>query len=99
VIVNKSKLLKQLSDQYPGFLKKDLLKTFNIFFNEIMNSLKRGENVELRGQLGTFSTKIQKASIRRNPKTSEKVYVNQKRVIRFRMSKALYSKLNNEKKI
>ena len=68
----KSKLLKQLSDNYPNFLKKDLEKFTSIILNEIKNALKRGDRVELRG-FGVFSTNIQKARISRNPKTAEKV--------------------------
>ena len=45
----KSKLLKQISKNYPNFLKKDLEKFTNIILNEIKNTLKRGERVELRG--------------------------------------------------
>ena len=45
----KSKLLKQLSDSYPNFLKKDIEKFLNIILNEIKKTLKRGERVELRG--------------------------------------------------
>ena len=36
----KSKLLKQLSDNYPNFLKKDLEKSLNIVLNEIDESVK-----------------------------------------------------------
>ena len=42
----KSKLLKQLSDNYPNFLKKDLEKFTNIIFNEIKKTLKRGERID-----------------------------------------------------
>ena len=73
----KSKLLKQLSENYPNFLKKDLEKFTNIILNEIKRALKRGDRVELRG-FGVFSTNIQKARISRNPKTGEKV-IRQKR--------------------
>jgi integration host factor subunit beta len=45
----KSKLLKQLSENYPNFLKKDLEKFTNIILNEIKRALKRGDRVELRG--------------------------------------------------
>ena len=45
----KSKLLKELSKNYPNFLKKDLEKFFNIILDEIKQALKRGERVELRG--------------------------------------------------
>ena len=68
----KSKLLKQLSESYPNFLKKDLEKFTEIILSEVRQALKRGERVELRG-FGVFSSNIQKARISRNPKTGEKV--------------------------
>ena len=93
----KSKLLKQLSKNYPNFLKKDLEIFTNIILKEIKISLKRGERVELRG-FGVFSTKIQKARISRNPKTNQKVDTPEKKTIHFKMSKDLFKILNNEKK-
>ena len=91
----KSKILKQLSDNYPNFFKKDLEKFANIILSEIKKALKRGERVELRG-FGIFHTNIQKARISRNPKTGEKVNTPQKKTIHFKMSKDLFKKLNNE---
>ena len=92
----KSKLLKQLSKNYPNFLKKDLEKFSNIILNEIKQTLKRGERVELRG-FGVFSFNTQKARISRNPKTGEKVNTPEKKTIHFKMSKDLFKKLNHEK--
>ena len=92
----KSKLLKQLSNSYPNFLKKDLDKFTDIILQEIKRTLKRGDRVEIRG-FGVFSTKIQKARISRNPKTGEKVHTPEKKTIHFKMSKDLFKKLNNEK--
>tara|TARA_B100001057_G_scaffold420188_1_gene440433 strand:- start:212 stop:505 length:294 start_codon:yes stop_codon:yes gene_type:complete len=91
----KSKLLNQLSKNFPNFLKKDLKKFSNIILKEIKNTLKRGERVELRG-FGIFSSKIQKARISRNPKTQEKVNTPSKKTIHFKMSKEMFKKLNNE---
>ena len=91
----KSKLLKQLSENYPNFLKKDLEKFTDIILNEIKRALKRGDRVELR-RFGVFSTNIQKASIRRNPKTGEKVNVPEKKTIHFKMAKEMFKKLNND---
>ena len=91
----KSKLLKQLSQNYPNFLKKDLEKFTNIILKEIKKTLRRDERVELRG-FGVFSSNIQKARISRNPKTGEKVNTPQKKTIHFKMSKDLFKKLNNE---
>ena len=92
----KSKLLKQLADNYPNFLKKDLEKFVNIVLDEIKKALKRGERVELRG-FGIFSTNIQKTRISRNPKTGEKVNTPEKKTIHFKMAKELFKKINNEK--
>jgi len=92
----KSNLKKQLSKNFPNFLKKDLDKFINIILAEIKNTLKRDERVELRG-FGIFSTNIQKARISRNPKTGEKVNTPQKKTIHFKMAKDLFKKLNNEK--
>ena len=91
----KSSLLKQLSKNYPNFLKKDLEKFSEIILNEIKQTLRRGERVELRG-FGVFSSNIQKARISRNPKTGEKVNTPKKKTIHFKIGKDLFKKLNNE---
>ena len=91
----KSKLLKQLSNNYPNFLKKDISKFTDIILNEIKRALRRGDSVELRN-FGRFSIKTQKSSIRRNPKTLEKVAVPEKKVISWKMSKEMFKKMNNE---
>ena len=95
--VVKSNLLKQLSKNFPNFLKKDLEKFTNIILKEIRQTLKKGERVEFRG-FGIFYTNIQKARISRNPKTGEKVNTPEKKTIHFKMSKDLFKILNNEKK-
>ena len=92
----KSKLIKQLSKNFPNFLKKDIEKFTDIILKEIQQSLKRGERVEIRGW-GTLSTRIQKSSIRRNPKTGEKIPVPARKVIKWKMSKEMFKKINNEK--
>ena len=91
----KSKLLKQLSANYPNFLKKDLEKFTDITLKEIKRTLRRGERVELRG-FGVFSSNIQKARISRNPKTGEKINTPEKKTIHFKMAKDLFKKLNDE---
>ena len=51
--------------------------------------------VELRN-FGVFYTNIQKKSVRRNPKTGDKVFVPQKKTINWKMSKEIFIKINNE---
>jgi integration host factor subunit beta len=91
----KSKLLNQLKESYPNFLKKDLEKVVSVVLNEIKQALKRGDRVELRG-FGIFSTNIQKARISRNPKTGEKVNTPEKKTIHYKMAKEMFKKLNND---
>ena len=92
----KSKLLKKIFEQHPNFFQKDIEKFFSILLDEIKSALKRGERVEFRRNLGTFSTKTQKASTRRNPKTGEQVHVKEKKIIRFKMSQELFNKINKK---
>ena len=94
--VVKSKLLKQISKSFPNFQKKDIEKVTNIILEEMKKSLKRGERVEIRGW-GSLSIRNQKSSIRRNPKTGDKIAVPAKKVIHWKMSKEMFKKINNEK--
>ena len=91
----KSKLLKQLANNYPNFLKKDLEKFVDIILDNIKQALKRGDRVELRG-FGMFSTNIQKARISRNQKKKKKINTPERKTIHFKMSKELFKKLNND---
>ncbi len=91
----KSKILDNLSDNYPNFLKKDLLKLIEITLSKIENALTKNERVELR-DIFTLETRIQKARISRNPKTQEKIKVSKKKTIHFKMSKKWFNSLNNE---
>tara|TARA_B100001248_G_scaffold226279_1_gene184190 strand:+ start:152 stop:436 length:285 start_codon:yes stop_codon:yes gene_type:complete len=91
--VTKSDLIKELANNYPNFLKKDLTKLVDIVLYEIKNSLKRGERIELR-DIFTFDPRLQKEGMRRNPKTGEKVFIREKKSIVFKMSKEWAKKIN-----
>tara|TARA_B100001027_G_scaffold195285_1_gene151542 strand:+ start:19 stop:303 length:285 start_codon:yes stop_codon:yes gene_type:complete len=91
--VVKSDLIKELAKNYPNFLKKDLIKLFEIALYEMKDALKRGERVELR-DIFTIEPRIQKARISRNPKTNENVNTPEKKTILFKMSKEWKNKVN-----
>ena len=91
----KSKILKQLSSNYPNFLNKNLSKLIDVIVSNMENALIKNERVELR-DIFTLETKIQKARISRNPKTNEKVNVPEKKTVHFKMSKKWFKNLNNE---
>ncbi len=95
MVSNKSDILKILSNNYPNFLKKDLSKFLEITLSEIEYALTRGERVELRDNF-TLEAKTQKARIARNPKTNEKIEVQEKKSIKFKMSKEWLKKINEK---
>ena len=60
--VVKSDLVKELAENYPNFLRKDLIKLFDICIYEMLEALKRGERVELRDNF-SIEPRIQKARV------------------------------------
>ena len=94
--VAKSNLIKELADNYPNFLRKDLTKLLDIILYEMQNALKRDERVELR-DIFSIETRIQKARISRNPKTNEKIKTPEKKTIQFKISKEWSKKINEKK--
>ncbi len=94
--VNKSDLIRLLSDNYPNFLQKDLKKFIDIFLNEMKSSLRRHERVELR-DVFSMEPKFKKSRYARNPKTNEKIYTKEKYLINFKISKFWLKRINEEK--
>ena len=93
--VVKSDLIKELANNYPNFLKKDLVKLVNIILYEMQEAIKRNERVELR-EVFSLEPRIQKARISRNPKTNEKVNTPEKKAILFKISKQWFKKINEK---
>ena len=93
--VVKSDLIDELADNYPNFLRKDLIKILEITLYEMQNALRRGERVELR-EIFTIEPRKQKARISRNPKTNEKVNTPEKKAILFKISKEWAKKINEK---
>ena len=89
----RSELLQKLCNLYPNILRKDIKKILEIIFRELTQALCRGENIEIRG-FGIFKIVLRKARMGRNPKSSELVQIAEKKAIRWKMSKALFGRLN-----
>ena len=94
--IKKSDLLNKFSDNYPSFLKKDLKKFVDIILSELRNSLRRHERVELR-DIFSIEPRLQKARFARNPKTNEKIYIEEKYSLILKTSKFWTKKINEEK--
>ena len=89
----KSELVQKLCNMHPNILHKDLEKILDIVIFEMIEALYRNDAVEIRG-FGRFKTVVRKARIGRNPKNSEAVQIQEKKAIRWKMSKILFNRLN-----
>ena len=67
----------------------------NTVFDSIVDSLRDGEKIELRG-FGSFRIRQRGARIGRNPKTGEKVQVPPKKIPYFKPGKELRELLNQD---
>ena len=89
----KSELLQELCNQNPRLIRKDIEKILEIIFLEITEALHRGKNIEIRG-FGTYKITKRKARIGRNPKNSQLVQIPEKKMIKWKMSKTFFNRLN-----
>ena len=74
--------------------KKDAEVIVQTVLDSIVDSLKAGEKVELRG-FGSFRLRNRAFRQGRNPKTGEKVFVPAKRVPYFKPGKELKALINS----
>lgn len=89
----KSSLVQTIAEQNPHLYQRDVEVIVNAILNEITEALARGDRVELRG-FGAFSVKNRGARIGRNPRTGERVEVEEKWVPFFKTGKDLRDRLN-----
>ena len=96
----RSEIISKLSDRIHRKIKKsDLEKILNIVINAIVDEIKHEKSIEIR-RFGHFSQKkIKEKANARNPRTGEKIKVEKKISIGFKMSKELKEKINRESEI
>lgn len=73
--------------------KKQAEAIVNLVFQTIVESLRSGRKIELRG-FGSFRIRNRGARLGRNPKTGERVEVPPKRIPYFKPGKELKEQLN-----
>ena len=90
----KSELVQAIAESNPHLYQRDVENIVNAILGEITNALARGDRVELRG-FGAFSVKNRPARTGRNPRTGDKVSVEEKWVPFFKTGKELRERLNS----
>ena len=89
----KSELVRKIIKTHPDLYQRDADLIINTIFNEISEALARGDRVEIRG-FGSFNTKETQARVGRNPKSGQKVPVEEKLKPVFRAGKELKLRIN-----
>ena len=91
--MNKSDLVNKISRKKAHIKKADIEEATDLLTTLISNALSRNNRIEIRG-FGTYKISKRKARIGRNPKNSQIVQIPEKKAIKWKMSKTLFTRLN-----
>ncbi|MGF1669802.1 MAG: HU family DNA-binding protein [Balneolaceae bacterium] len=80
-----------------GLTKIETDAVVNGFIDTVIDAMKRGENIELRG-FGTFKVVKRAQRVARNPKTNEEVIVPEQYVPTLKISKDFKKAVNESMK-
>jgi integration host factor subunit beta len=93
-VMTKAELVDEVA-RVVQLTKKQAETIVNIVFDSIVDSLRSGQKIELRG-FGSFRLRSRKSRTGRNPKTGEKVEVPSKKIPYFKPGKELKELINKE---
>ncbi|MCK4575728.1 integration host factor subunit beta [candidate division WOR-3 bacterium] len=88
----KASYILEISEK-TGIHKRDVSLVVTNFINALTDSLVNNERIELRG-LGVLKNKKRRARIARNPRTGEKVKVDERLVPTYKPSSLLKRRIN-----
>src|SRR5512142_537197 len=91
-VMTKAELVDEVA-RVVQLTKKQAETIVNIVFDSIVESLRAGQKIELRG-FGSFRLRNRKSRTGRNPKTGEKVDVPSKKIPYFKPGKELKELIN-----
>jgi integration host factor subunit beta len=95
--MTKAELIEEVSNVVE-MTRKDSETIVETIFDSIVNSLHKGEKIEIRG-FGSFRTRQRQPRVGRNPKTGSRVEVPSKRIPFFKPSKELRDLVNHQAKV
>ena len=93
-VMTKAELVDEVA-RVVQLTKKQAETIVNIVFDSIVDSLRAGQKIELRG-FGSFRLRSRKSRTGRNPKTGEKVQIAAKRVPFFKVGKELRERVDHD---
>ena len=91
--MTKADIIEAVYEKVGGFSKKEAAEIVESVFNQIKETLERGEKIKISG-FGNFIVREKKARIGRNPQTGEEITISARRVLTFKPSQVLKDALN-----
>ena len=92
--MTKADLIEEVS-RLAELTRKDSEIIVETIFESVVNSLRAGDKIEVRG-FGSFRTRSRKPRVGRNPKTGARVEVAAKKIPYFKPSKELKDLINHD---
>ncbi len=89
--MTKKEIVTRISDR-TDIKQVDVRETVQMTLDIIIESLSKGETVELRN-FGIFKVKSRKSRMGRNPKTGESVTIPEKKVVAFKAGRVMKEKV------
>lgn len=91
--MTKSELIARLAENYSQLVAKDAESAVKTILDAMTNALANGQRIEIRG-FGSFALNVRPPRIGRNPKSGDKVMVQEKRVPHFKPGKELRERVD-----
>ena len=92
--MNKSQLIERIAKE-EGITIKNAANVVNVVFDSMVDSLAKGDRVEIRG-FGSFKVKSYNSYQGRNPKTGEIIKVREKKLPYFKVGKEMKERVDSE---
>ena len=92
--MSRQKLIQKLKEKNPQLNYSELKTTLDVFSESILNALKNGKSVHIKGFGRWYLKKLKENFNLRNPATSELIYKPERVKVRFKASKKLSTIIN-----
>ena len=94
--MTKKDLINKVQQHLKVYSHKDVAYSVNIIFDSMVDALKRGEKIEIRG-FGCLTIRQRQSRLGRNPKSGAEVRLGKRKVPFFKTGKELRQMVNNKK--
>ncbi len=93
--INKKDLIEIIAKEQDQLPYRDIELSVKTIIKSMVNSLKKGERIEIRG-FGSFSLRYRKPRVGRNPKSGQSVNIEERYVPHFKPGKNLKERVKQK---